>query len=66
MDTFSAHGDHDELLHFSNNLNRQGLKKLFLVHAVFEAQLALKKGLESNGFQFISMPEMGEFKELMF
>jgi metallo-beta-lactamase family protein len=66
MDSFSAHGDHDELLHFLNNLNRQRLKKLFLVHGVFEAQLALKKGLESNGFQFISMPEMGEFKELMF
>ncbi len=66
MDSFSAHGDHDELLNFLDNLNRQKLKKLFLVHGVFEAQLALKKGLEKNGFQFISMPEMGEIKELTF
>ncbi|MEP7127770.1 MAG: MBL fold metallo-hydrolase [Chitinophagales bacterium] len=66
MDSFSAHGDHNELLQFMNNLNREKLKKLFLVHGDFEAQLALKKGLEKNGFQFISMPEKGEEKELSF
>lgn len=66
MDSFSAHGDHDELLGFMDNLNREKLKKLFLVHGDFEAQLALKKGLEKNGFKFISMPEKGEVKELTF
>ncbi|MBX7108954.1 MAG: MBL fold metallo-hydrolase [Chitinophagales bacterium] len=66
MDSFSAHGDHNELLQFLDNLNRNRLKKLFLVHGDFEAQLALKKGLEKNGFQFISMPEKGEVKELAF
>jgi metallo-beta-lactamase family protein len=66
MDSFSAHGDHDELLAFMNNLNREKLKKLFLVHGDFEAQLALKKGLEKNGFKVISMPQKGEVKELTF
>ncbi|MEO6167600.1 MAG: MBL fold metallo-hydrolase [Chitinophagales bacterium] len=66
MDSFSAHGDHDEMLSFMDNLNRERLKKLFLVHGDFEAQLALKKGLEKNGFKFISMPEKGEVKELIF
>ena len=66
MDSFSAHGDHDELLGFMDNLNREKLKKLFLVHGEFEAQLALKKGLEKNGFKYISLPEMGEVKELIF
>ncbi len=66
MDSFSAHGDHDELLQFLDNLNREKLKKIFLVHGDFEAQLALKKGLEKLGFQFISMPEKGEVKQLSF
>lgn len=64
MDSFSAHGDHNELLAFMDNLDRQQLNKLFLVHGDFEAQLALKKGLEKNGFRFISLPQMGEEKIL--
>lgn len=66
MDSFSAHGDHREILDFLNNQNRERLKKIFLVHGDFEAQLALKKGLERNGFRFISMPEKGEIKQLQF
>lgn len=64
MDSFSAHGDHNELLAFLNNQNRTRLKKIFLVHGDFESQLAFKKGLEKNGFHFISMPEKGEVKQL--
>jgi metallo-beta-lactamase family protein len=64
MDSFSAHGDHDEMLQFLDNLDRGRLKKLFLVHGEFEAQLAFKKGLEQKGFKLISLPEMGEMKEL--
>ncbi|MBA3649833.1 MAG: MBL fold metallo-hydrolase [Chitinophagales bacterium] len=66
MDSFSAHGDHNEMLQFLNNLNRDRLKKLFLVHGDFEAQLAFKKGLENNGFKLISLPEMAEIKDLEF
>jgi metallo-beta-lactamase family protein len=64
MDSFSAHGDHNEMLAFLNNQNRARLKKIFLVHGDFESQLAFKKGLEKNGFNFISMPEKGEVKQL--
>ncbi len=64
MDSFSAHGDHNELLAFLHNQNRTRLKKIFLVHGDFESQLAFKKGLEKNGFHFISMPEKGEVKQL--
>ena len=64
MDSFSAHGDHNEMLAFLNNQNRARLKKIFLVHGDFESQLAFKKGLEKNGFSFISMPEKGEVKQL--
>lgn len=50
MDSFSAHGDHNELLQFMNNLNRERLKKLFLVHGDFEAQLALKRDWRKMDF----------------
>lgn len=59
MDSFSAHGDQDEMFEFlSNQIN--SVEKLFLVHGNDENRTAFKKYLGENGFQNIFMPIFGE------
>ena len=60
MDSFSAHGDHNEMLRFLDNQNRNQLQKLFLVHGEPEAQDAFRKGLIENKFTNVVIPNKGE------
>lgn len=63
MDSFSAHGDYEEMVHFIEN-QKGGLKKLFLVHGDFDTQIVFKKYLNENGFPRVEIPELGEVVEL--
>lgn len=58
MDSFSAHGDRDEMKDFVSNQTR--LKKLFLVHGEYDTQQAWRSYLRENGFQHIEIPALGE------
>ncbi|MCB9310352.1 MAG: MBL fold metallo-hydrolase [Lewinellaceae bacterium] len=58
MDSFSAHGDRDEMFEFIEN--QRGLKKLFLVHGEYETQLEFKEFLNAKGFHDIEIPEPGD------
>lgn len=60
MDSFSAHGDHNEMLQFLNNLDRSRLQKIFLVHGEPTAQEAFKKGLIEKGFLNVVIPDKGQ------
>ena len=61
MDSFSAHGDQKEMLDFQDNLNRNDLKKIYLVHGDYEdGQLPFKKCLEEKLFQQVLIPEKGQ------
>jgi metallo-beta-lactamase family protein len=56
MDSFSAHGDRKEMYnHIANQ--KEGLKKLFLVHGDYETQLLFKDYLAERGFSDIEIPE---------
>lgn len=57
MDSFSAHGDQHEMLHFLNN-QTPSCKELFLVHGEYETQLKYKDFLSKNGFGNIEIPEL--------
>ncbi|MDZ4747428.1 MAG: MBL fold metallo-hydrolase [Saprospiraceae bacterium] len=59
MDSFSAHGDRDEMKDFVYN-QKPKLKKLFLVHGEYDTQQAWRSYLRENGFQHIEIPAMGE------
>ena len=59
MDSFSAHGDRDEMLEFIKP-QAAHCKKLFLVHGDEEAMLAYRGVLQKEGFDSIHMPEMYE------
>ena len=63
MDSFSAHGDRDEMSDFISN-QKPGLKKLFLVHGEYDTQQSWRSYLTEKGFQDIEIPAKGEIVEL--
>lgn len=60
MDSFSAHGDYREMLHFLSCQNPAQVKAMFLVHGEYDKQLVWKEHLQEAGFQNIEIPEMGQ------
>ncbi|HHB51906.1 MAG TPA: MBL fold metallo-hydrolase, partial [Saprospiraceae bacterium] len=58
MDSFSGHGDRDEMLTFLEN--QKNAKKTFIVHGEYESQKAFKKSLENIGFKDVYIPMMKE------
>ncbi|GAB4009057.1 MBL fold metallo-hydrolase [Spirosoma sp. KCTC 42546] len=60
MDSFSAHGDYKEMLHFLSCQNPAQVKQVFLVHGEYDKQLIWKDHLQAAGFQHIEIPEMGQ------
>lgn len=63
MDSFSAHGDREEMRDFISN-QKQSLKKIFLVHGEYDTQQAWKAYLVENGFSNIEIPAKGEIVEI--
>jgi len=60
MDSFSAHGDYQEMIDFLDNQDRDKLKKLFLVHGELKPQEHFKSELEKSGFDNIYIPHLGQ------
>ena len=59
MDSFSAHGDRDEMRDFILN-QRTRAKEIFLVHGDYDTQQAWRSYLRENGFKGIRIPAQGE------
>ena len=59
MDSFSAHGDRNEMKAFLQN-QKNGLRNLFLVHGDLERQQAFKKLLNDDGFDNVDIPALGD------
>lgn len=57
LESFSAHGDHEEMTVFLSCQDKKILKKIFLVHGEVATQEVYKKSLEFNRFQNIEIPE---------
>lgn len=56
MDSFSAHGDYQEMIEYIDNQNREKLKKIFLVHGELDSQKQFKEHLKNAGFNSIYIP----------
>jgi metallo-beta-lactamase family protein len=59
MDSFSAHGDYQEILHVIEN-QKQTCKNLFLVHGDYAVQQVFQGYLENNGFSNVEIPALGD------
>ena len=63
MDSFSAHADRGEMIDFLTN-QKEGLKKLFLVHGTIDRQEKFKTLLEKHDFSNVIIPALGETFDL--
>ncbi len=60
MDSFSGHGDYNEMLEFLSCQNPERVKEVFLVHGEYETQIAFKLKLEKAGYRKIHIPALYE------
>jgi metallo-beta-lactamase family protein len=60
MESFSGHGDYNEMLDFLSCQTPQRVKKVFLVHGEYETQIAFKLKLQAAGFKNIHIPAQFE------
>ncbi len=58
MDSFSAHGDRNEMHDFISN--QKDVKKIFLVHGEIERQTKWKEFLNEKGFKDVEIPAEGD------
>lgn len=61
LESFSAHGDYQEMISYLRCQDPEQLKGLFLVHGEEEAQRSYQKHLETAGFDRIQIPARGEY-----
>ena len=64
LDSFSAHADSNELFEYVNNLEKNSLKKIYLVHGEIDQQEAFKKRLNDANFKNVNIPKRGEIENL--
>jgi metallo-beta-lactamase family protein len=60
VDSYSAHGDQDEMIQYLDNLDRRRLKKIFLVHGEIDRQEIFKKALIESGFKDVEIPKLND------
>jgi metallo-beta-lactamase family protein len=59
IEAFSGHGDYNEMLGYLQCQNKSQIKKTFLVHGDYDAQLFYKERMLEAGFGDIEIPESG-------
>lgn len=64
LHSFSAHADENETLGYLNQFDKDMIQEIFLVHGDPEAQEAMKKRMESENFEKITIPEYGQIIEI--
>lgn len=64
MDSFSAHGDQQEMLDFLECQDKKKLKKLFLVHGEIDRQSEFKEAILANGFRKVEIPVLDQVYNL--
>ena len=60
MDSFSGHGDYNEMLEFLSCQNPERVKSVFLVHGEYETQVSFKLKLEKAGYKDVHIPALYE------
>ncbi|MCX6231583.1 MAG: MBL fold metallo-hydrolase [Bacteroidetes bacterium] len=60
LESYSAHGDYEEMTRFLSCQNKNNVKKVFLVHGEIEVQQHYADYLRKHGFNNIEIPELKE------
>lgn len=64
IDTYSGHGDYEEMIGFLDCQDKDKLQQIFIVHGEYESQEFYKNQLEKHGYKNISIPAVGEEVEI--
>jgi len=64
IDSYSAHGDYEEMIHYLNCQNKQEVKKIFLVHGDEDVMVEFRQKLLDDNFRKVTIPDSGESFEL--
>lgn len=64
IDSMSAHGDYNDLLHFLNCQKPEDTRTIFLVHGEYGVQQAFETRLRDKGFQHVEIPDLHTHVEL--
>jgi metallo-beta-lactamase family protein len=65
IQSMSAHGDYEDLLHWLANQDPKLVKKLFLVHGVYDVQVPFRERIINKGFGQVEIPERHQEVELI-
>ncbi len=60
LESFSAHGDYNEMIAYLSCQDASRVQQLFLVHGEYDTQTTFKLKLQREGFDRIHIPEMHE------
>lgn len=64
LDSYSAHGDYKEMLHYLECQDKSKVKGVFIVHGEEKVQETYSSYLAENGFNNIKIPSRGEYIEI--
>jgi metallo-beta-lactamase family protein len=64
LNSLSAHADSNEIVNYMNNMNKNLLKGIYLIHGDYDQQLKLKDRLLDEGFNNIEIPAKGDVYKL--
>jgi len=64
LNSLSAHADSNEIVNYMNNMNKNRLKGIYLIHGDYDQQLKLKDRLLDEGFNNIEIPAKGDVYKL--
>ena len=64
LDSYSAHGDYNEMIKYLSCQDKKKVKHLFLVHGDYEVQKHYMEKLIAIGFSNITIPDRGELFEI--
>lgn len=64
MESFSAHGDYREMIHYLRSMNKEKLRKIFLVHGNEDALHGFRQHLLNEAFMEVVIPVLGESFDL--
>jgi metallo-beta-lactamase family protein len=60
MDSFSGHGDQNEMLQYLQSVKTKRLKQTFLVHGEHNNMQAMQQVMQQSGYGIVHMPKLGE------
>lgn len=60
IDSFSAHGDYNELIKFLSCQEKEKVKKIFLVHGEDDAKISFREKLKNEGYKDVIIPHKGD------